>query len=80
MTAGSMARFLKHVYREAGIPNASSHTGRRTFITSLAERGIDLKSISILAGHASIKTTAQYVEASPVKLSRILADGSWLAF
>lgn len=74
MTAGSMARMLKQLYREAGVPEASSHTGRRTFITTLAERGIDLKSIAVLAGHANIKTTALYVDASPQKLSRILSD------
>jgi len=30
MTAASMARFLKALYREAGVSNASSHSGRRT--------------------------------------------------
>jgi integrase/recombinase XerD len=74
MTAGSMARLLKQLYRDAGLPEASSHTGRRTFITSLAERGIDLKAIATLAGHANIRTTALYVDASPQKLSRILSD------
>jgi len=75
--AGSMARFLKKLYTEAGLTEASSHTGRRTFITSLAERGIDLKAIAILAGHSNIRTTALYVDASPLKLSRILSDVSW---
>ena len=77
MTAGSMVRFLKQLYVEAGLPDASSHTGRRTFITALAEKGIDLKSIAVLAGHANIRTTALYVEANPDRLSRILADVAW---
>ena len=46
MTACSMARFLKALYREAGIAGASSHSGRRTLITRLAERGVDLKAIA----------------------------------
>ncbi len=46
MRAGSMARFLKALYREAGIAGASSHSGRRTLITGLAERGVDLKAIA----------------------------------
>lgn len=54
MTASSMARFLTGLYREAGIQNASSHSGRRTLITGLAERGIDLKAIAEIAGHSSI--------------------------
>ena len=74
MTACSMARFLKALYREAGIAGASSHSGRRTLITRLAERGVDLKSIAQIAGHTSIRTTAMYVEANPTRLARILQD------
>jgi integrase/recombinase XerD len=77
MTPSSMARFLKGLYKEAGLPKASSHTGRRTFITSLAEKGIDLKAISVLAGHSNIRTTALYVDANPERLSRILSDVAW---
>jgi integrase/recombinase XerD len=77
MTPASMARFLKALYREAGLPGASSHSGRRTLITRLAERGVDLKAISVIAGHASVRTTAMYVEDNPARLSRILQDVSW---
>jgi integrase/recombinase XerD len=77
MTAASMARFLTVIYREAGIARASSHSGRRTLITRLAERGIDLKAIAELAGHASIRTTAVYVEANPARLAKILQDVRW---
>jgi integrase/recombinase XerD len=74
MTACSMARFLKALYREAGIAGASSHSGRRTLITRLAERGVDLKAIAEIAGHTSIRTTAMYVETNPRRLARILQD------
>jgi integrase/recombinase XerD len=77
MTACSMARFLKALYREAGIAGASSHSGRRTLITRLAERGVDLKAIAQIAEHTSIRTTAMYVEANPTRLARILQDVSF---
>jgi integrase/recombinase XerD len=77
MTAGSVARFLTLLYREAGVASASSHSGRRTLITGLAERGIDLKAIAEIAGHASIRTTAGYVEANPRRLARILQEVTW---
>jgi integrase/recombinase XerD len=77
MTACSMARFLKALYAEAGIAGASSHSGRRTLITRLAERGVDLKAIAQIAGHTSIRTTAMYVEANPTRLARILQDVSF---
>ena len=69
--------FLKRLYREAGISNASSHSGRRTLITRLAERGVDLKAIAEIAGHSSIRTTAVYVESNPRRLARILQDVTW---
>jgi integrase/recombinase XerD len=53
MTPVSMARFLKGLYREAGLSGASSHSGRRTLITRLAERGIDLKAIAEISGTAA---------------------------
>ena len=77
MTAYSMARFLKALFAEAGIAGASSHSGRRTLITRLAERGVDLKAIAEIAGHASIRTTAMYVESNPRRLARILQDVTW---
>jgi len=77
MTPASMARFIKCLYREAGVANATSHSGRRTLITGLAERGVDLKSIAMIAGHSTIRTTAMYVEANPTRLARILQEVSW---
>jgi len=77
MTAASMARFIKALYREAGLTGASSHSGRRTLITRLAERGVDLKAIAEIAGHSSIRTTAVYVESNPRRLARILQDVTW---
>jgi integrase/recombinase XerD len=74
---GSMARFLTLILREAGMEHASSHSGRRTLITRLAERGVDLKAIAVIAGHSNIRTTAIYVESSPVRLSRILQEVTW---
>jgi len=77
MTAASVARFLTALYRDAGVPDATSHSGRRTLITGLAERGVDLKAIAEIAGHASVRTTAVYVEANPARLARILQEVSW---
>ena len=62
------------------IKNGSLDTlkvGRRTLITGLAERGVDLKAIAEIAGHTSIRTTAMYVEANPRRLARILQDVTW---
>jgi len=67
-----MVVLFGRIYRHAGF-EASSHSGRRTMITRLAEQGVDLKAIATLAGHASITTTCIYVEENPARLARIMA-------
>lgn len=71
-TRNGMVQLIGHLHKEAGIARGSSHSGRRTMITRLAEAGIDLKAISKLAGHASISTTAGYIEDNPVRLAKIM--------
>jgi integrase/recombinase XerD len=48
---------LKKVSRIAGIPDGHPHRLRDAFAISLLEKGVDLKNVSILLGHTSIKTT-----------------------
>jgi integrase/recombinase XerD len=70
-TPNALQKWFKSLYDQAGIVGASSHSGRRTFITRLIEQGADIKAVSRLAGHASIVTTAIYVEDNPDRLKRI---------
>src|SRR5690349_21493185 len=53
-------------YRETGVEGASSHSGRRTFITAAAkkisEAGGSLRDIQELAGHSSLGTTQRYIQ------------------
>ncbi|MBA2711609.1 MAG: site-specific integrase [Tatlockia sp.] len=70
-SANSLQKWFKAQYDKAGIVGASSHSGRRTFITRLIEQGADIKAVSRLAGHANIVTTAIYVEDNPDRLKRI---------
>jgi integrase/recombinase XerD len=55
------------MYRRAGLPQHSSHSGRRTFITNLARnigRKYTLRDVQLLAGHARLDTTELYIEPS----------------
>ena len=61
-TANTLAQHLLHIYRGAGIERASSHSGRRTFITNLAAKGVSVRVLMSLAGHASISTTQAYID------------------
>lgn len=70
-TPNTMQMLFKRIFVAAGLPDASSHSGRRTFATSLIERGVDIKAVSTLMGHASVGMTARYVEDNPARLRRI---------
>ena len=70
----TMQMLFKRIYIEAGFPSASSHSGRRTFATTLIEQGVDIKAVSTLMGHATVAMTAQYVAENPVRLRRICQD------
>jgi len=70
-TARTLQRRFTDLYKMAGIHGASSHSGRRTFATTLIEQGADIKALSTLMGHSSVSMTAQYVEDNPKRLKKI---------
>ena len=61
-TANVLTQHLYWLYRAAGISGASSHSGRRTFITNLASKGISVRVLASLAGHRSIAVTQKYID------------------
>lgn len=61
-SANSLVQVFARVYRAAGIEDASSHSGRRWFITNLAHSGISPKVIMELAGHKQLTTTQRYID------------------
>ena len=61
-TANTLAQFFHHLYRQAGIDGASSHSGRRSFITNLASKGVGVRVLMSLAGHRSLASTQVYID------------------
>ncbi len=61
-TPSTCAQHFLSLYRRAGIAHASSHSGRRTFITTLANKGVTVRVLASLAGHRSIATTQRYID------------------
>ena len=64
----TIQNLFRQLYELAKIPQASSHSGRRTFITKLSENGVAVPIIQKLARHASLSTTQRYIEVSDDKL------------
>ncbi len=60
--ANTLTQWFFWLYKKAGITSASSHSGRRTFITNLANKGVGVRVLASLAGHKSINTTMIYID------------------
>ena len=61
-TANVMTQHFYWLFKKAGISGASSHTMRRSFITTLASKGIGVRVLASLAGHRSIAVTQRYID------------------
>jgi integrase/recombinase XerD len=61
-TPNTLAQYFHYLYKRAGIVGGSSHSGRRTFITNLASKGVGVRVLMSLAGHRHIGTTQAYID------------------
>jgi integrase len=62
---------------EKGLPKwslISCHTGRRSMATNLKKAGVDIKDISTLLGHRSIKTTENYIKTTKYETAEKLSQ------
>lgn len=62
--ADSLQTNIKGLYRAAGLPLASSHSGRRTFASRLLAAGVSLDDVQGLLGHADLDHVTPYLEVS----------------
>jgi integrase/recombinase XerD len=60
--ANTLTQHFHYLYKRVGIVGASSHSGRRSFISNLAARGIGVRVLMGLAGHRAISSTQKYIE------------------
>jgi integrase/recombinase XerD len=66
--ANTMCQLFLGIYKSCGIRGASSHSGRRTFITNLASKSVSVRVLAVLAGHSSISTTQLYIDCNDQQL------------
>jgi integrase/recombinase XerD len=63
-SANVMAQHFHYLFKSAGIEGASSHSLRRSFLTTLAAKGISVRVLADLAGHRNLQVTMRYLDAS----------------
>lgn len=61
-SANTICQLFLNIYAEAGIKGASSHSGRRTLLTNLANKGVSVRILAEIASHSSISITQRYLD------------------
>lgn len=69
-SANTMCQLFLDIYKACGLKDASSHSGRRTYITRLANKGVGVRLLAELAGHSHISTTQRYIDVNEEQLSQ----------
>ena len=64
-SANTLSQYFHYLYKASGVDGASSHSGRRGFITALANKGVNVRVLMALAGHSNLSTTQRYIELNP---------------
>lgn len=68
--ANTLCQHFKQLFALAGVTGASSHSGRRTFITSLADKGVGVRVLMALAGHRNMSTTQRYIDLNDAMIKK----------
>lgn len=69
-TAQTIVNLFASLYNAAGIDGASSHSGRRQFVTTLADKGINPRVVQVLVRHKHLNTTMRYIDVNDAKLRK----------
>ncbi len=66
-SASTACQMFHYWYKGANV-EGSSHSGRRGFITALAEKGVSVRVLMELAGHRSLAVTQKYIDVNPAMM------------
>lgn len=61
-SANSLCQAVNMIYARSGMEGATSHSGRRSLITTLAQKGVGVRVLAAIAGHRDIRVTQAYID------------------
>jgi integrase/recombinase XerD len=64
----TIVQLFGRLFAKSGIKGASSHSGRRSFITALDTQGVSVRVIQALARHSDLSLTQRYIDVSDSRL------------
>lgn len=66
----ALEHIIRQIYKKAGLHGASSHSGRRSFVTNAINGGVaTLEQVSTILGHSDLQTTYGYMHFEDSKLA-----------
>ena len=63
-SANGIAIAMRNIYNDAGFTGCSSHTGRRSAISQLANKGVGIRIIQKFSGHRQLQSVQHYLDAN----------------
>lgn len=72
VSTSTLAKWVRRLGERAGV-HLYCHRARHTMATQLVERGVDLRTVQVILGHESLKTTARYVRVRDARLVEAVA-------
>lgn len=76
----SASRILREAFERIGIEGASTHSLRRTALTTMSNQGIPLRIIQAVSGHRSLEVLEEYLEVKDEQVRGAIASLSQVSY